>query len=242
MLDGLLPSEKVKGLSHTAYHLDIFAAYIAYISKKPEPPLILVPLNVRSFCPAWDLRPTYQFTFEKHLINNSHLFLRFIEINKSPDQLLANFKKHPVFFQDEQIGTLDEFVYPFTKLSDPRKGFIINYMQPIKEDNQKLASIEKIIKVSQNSDIQILFYYTPIDYTKGNALQIDGFEEVLALNAQKIREDLDKNQAEVYDLSQTVDSSFFSYPVIPNEHLNQRGRMYVAQFLAEKVRGKLSEN
>lgn len=237
MLADLLPERKVGAISHTAYHMDIFLELARYISRQDHKPLLIIPINVRTLCPAWDLRPTYQFTFEKHLINNAHLFRRFIDMNKDVEKELQDFKEYPVYHQKRLIGQLQEFTAPYAKLTDPTKGFIFHYLQPISPDNQKIVSFENLLSNCEEHGIPYLIYFTPLDYTSAEALQIPGFQEGLATNLSLFEEVIQLHEAEdrTLDLSFSLDSAYFSYPILPNEHLTQAGRMFVAAHLRDKI-------
>ena len=242
LLDSLVVKYEVGALSHKAYQLDMFAEYVEYISTQSHKPLLIVPINIRSFSPIWDLYPPFQFPFEKDLINDVNPFIRFVDLNKSRKRETEYFKNIPVFHQEKVIGKLWEFAYPFSVMLDTRKGFIVRYMQPVQQENQKLHSLERVLSLSEKHDIPLIFYFTPVDYTKGESLEIPGFHEQLNDNLSLVKNVLDRYNVESYDLSQAIDSTHFSYTYIPTEHLNQKGRKYLSTFLSKKVSAKLSKN
>ena len=62
ILQGLLPEYKVGEIAHPAYNLDLYLHYVRYILRSAHRPrAIVIPVNMRSFSPEWDLRPGYQF-------------------------------------------------------------------------------------------------------------------------------------------------------------------------------------
>ena len=60
--------------------------------------------------------------------------------------------------------------------------------------------------------------------------------DLLRFAARRVKTILDfteKLGVSVIDLSNDLDSSFFNHPNTPNEHLNEKGRRYVAKSIAD---------
>lgn len=74
MLDLEMVDVKVKDISHGAYHVEIFYSFLKRILKYEYQPKIVLPINLRSFSPEWDLRPGYQFTREKNILEFGLLY------------------------------------------------------------------------------------------------------------------------------------------------------------------------
>lgn len=45
-----------------------------------------------------------------------------------------------------------------------KRGFRYHYMQPIKESNDKLLALEKIVKLANDKQLKVIFYIIPIDF------------------------------------------------------------------------------
>ena len=69
ILQELLPDRHIDQIAHPAYGLDLFYDYVAHMDRHGAWPRTLVlPINLRSFSPAWDMRPAYQFERERGIL------------------------------------------------------------------------------------------------------------------------------------------------------------------------------
>ncbi|HXW01312.1 MAG TPA: hypothetical protein VEC93_23075, partial [Anaerolineae bacterium] len=59
ILRSLIPNHRIGSVAHPAYHLDLYERYINYLVKhNSQVKRVIIPINMRSFSPEWDLRPT----------------------------------------------------------------------------------------------------------------------------------------------------------------------------------------
>ena len=66
MIQDILPHYSIGRISAAAYNMDLFAEIVKYASyHHHDPKIIIIPINLRSFSPEWDMRPEYQFEKEK---------------------------------------------------------------------------------------------------------------------------------------------------------------------------------
>jgi len=236
MMNDRLQDKQVIGISHSAYQLDIFEDIIKYIirNKNKEPITIIVPINLRSFAPAWNLRPTYQFVKEKYYLIGLPYIINFKNYGVISDE---EFYLQPIFFNNRQIvtvGELESKEFQADSLTDLKMGFISNYMQPIDEGNEKLIALEEIDKISkQKSDLKIVFYITPIDLRKAESLNIKNFQPEVLKNIEIIKSRI--KYSELIDLSFHFNSTMFDYRRRPDEHLNMHGRSELAKILSESI-------
>ena len=62
ILQEMLPDFTVGEISHPAYNLDLYLHYVQYMTRSVHRPrVVIIPINMRSFSPEWDMRPGYQF-------------------------------------------------------------------------------------------------------------------------------------------------------------------------------------
>ena len=62
ILQEMLPAHDIGEISHPAYNLDVYLHYIRHIIRSSHRPhVVILPINMRSFSPEWDMRPGYQF-------------------------------------------------------------------------------------------------------------------------------------------------------------------------------------
>ena len=61
-----LPNVHVTKITYPSYQSDVYLAYSEYIArKKDHPRFVIIPINLRSFSPEWNLKPHWQFEDEK---------------------------------------------------------------------------------------------------------------------------------------------------------------------------------
>ncbi|MCQ3980256.1 MAG: hypothetical protein DPW09_43130, partial [Anaerolineae bacterium] len=116
ILRGLLPTHTIGDVAHPAYQLDLYERYVNYlVEHKSQVKTIIIPINMRSFSPEWDLRPTYQFEREKTILTYgpvlSSLFYRLFDTFGLFDSPIsqAEFREATVFNGDQPVGKVAEF-------------------------------------------------------------------------------------------------------------------------------------
>ena len=111
MLRNLLPTHALGDVVHPAYQLDLYERYVNYlVEHNSQVKAVIIPINMRSFSPEWDLRPTYQFEREKTVLTYgllvSRLFYRLFDtlgqFDSSIDQ--NDFLEATVFNGDQPVG------------------------------------------------------------------------------------------------------------------------------------------
>jgi len=235
MLKQMLPRYKIGSVAHAAFQMDVYAAYCQYIVRLAKcPKIIIIPVNMRSFSPQWDLEPLYQFEKEKAFLEGGlrrafytplRVFqYKFSEISR--EQYLDT----PVFKGDAKIGTL-------RKMRGMKKQLILRYLYPLTPEHRKLASLRRIAGLLSRRGIKAIFYITPIDHETGEAYLPGEFERYLARNTRFIHEQLMGSSHRLLDLSQDLSAAHFAWKSKggPNEHLNRDGRQYVAAMLAKEL-------
>lgn len=228
MLDDKL-AQSVTGISFYAYHSELYLEFIKYIHRTvPDKKVtILVPINLRSFSPEWDLRPNYQFLKEKYALNGypywrQFNFKQYEIINK------ATFEQTPILYKNKKIGVvarLEKILPTVARDTSLQYGFIYHYMQAIPSDHRKIKALGEITRYSKSTNLDIRFYFTPIDYMLAEKIGIQDFRAQVSRNKKAIQEGLNDSVIEIVDLSLLLDSTQFDFEKIPNEHLNQYGKV-----------------
>jgi len=246
---GSLIVSKTIGISGGAYQADLYLEFAKYIAKQPyKPQIVIIETNLRSFSPEWDLRPSYQFVKERRILQGFPFYkLNFYEIDE------GTFNKSPVYKHEDKVGTVKDFLTiidsmeticqttsttckPNDNVEATQNGFILFYMYSLNNQHRKVKSIANISKVLSDSDILPLFFIPPIDYKSAENLFGEEFTLQIVRNVSVIKSTIAENNGKVLDLSLSLDSSYFSYNKIPNEHLNQIGRYFVAKKLADYIK------
>ena len=246
MLQELLQDYQVGRLDHPAYNFDVYLAYATFIAHQPQKPkLVIMPINMRSFSPEWDMRPAYQFSQEKrHLYNNNTLFYRTVSRPLSvfhyyeSDITLADYQQTVVYSGTVPMGQVMDFenkAYDNYSEENMRRKLIFFYMYQLTPEHRKVQSMLETAAMFQQHQIEFIFYITPIDVETGTAFLGPIFQQRIIDNTQLIENLLYKEGAEILNLADDLDASYFAWQTYPNEHLNEDGRLFIAQQLAQTI-------
>ena len=260
ILQEMLPGHKVGEIAHPAYNLDLYLHYVRYMlrgSRRPQ--AIIVPVNMRSFSPEWDLRPGYQFDKVKKTLDLglfvSRILGRPLEIFGfyEPSISQETFLNTTVYRGDEPVGTVRDFesvsdqdgsagqgdagfVYhdalPSTEDEEAlRQALIYRYMYRLRAGQRQLQAMLEIAELGRAADVEIVFYVTPINYQQGERFLGEAFLETLNENVALVQLLAQYHRTTVLDLSTGLEA--FSF--VDMEHLRERGKEYVATQLAAAI-------
>ena len=258
----MLPEHKVGEIAHPAYNLDLYLHYVRYILHRAHrPQIIVVPVNMRSFSPEWDLRPGYQFEKEKKTLTMglliSRVFGRPLEIFGlyKPSISQETFLGATVYLGDEPVGTVRDFegavaqdaatagqgdagfVYhdalPSAEDTEAlRQALIYRYMARLKRDQRQLRAMLEIAELGRDNDVEILFYITPLNHQQGQRLLGESFVETLDQNVALVKSLADGREAMLLDMSTDLEAFAF----VDMEHMREVGKEHVAAELAAAIR------
>lgn len=247
ILDEMLTDRDILKVDHGSYETELFNDYLSYIlSKNVKPKTTIVVVNMRSFSPAWDIKPSWQFE-EEHFFLKYPLLRSFykpfgvfklVNTNQIP---IADYLDTDVYSGTEVVGKVKDFDFTtadpnVVTTSDIRKKLIFQYMYNLTPEHRKIKAIKNIVSLAQNANIELLFYITPIDYQTGEKYLPGRFNDQLAANINIIKGVLDSENIDCIDMSLDLDASQFSWTVYPNEHLRIAGKRFVAKKLAQKLK------
>ena len=250
MLAQTLQGYKTITIAYPASAPVIYEAIGRFVVKSsPRPKVLVVAVNPRVFSPEWDKRPVFQFEYAKLSLRywNTPVypFLKLLIALKAFDVnpiSLAQFDATPVYSGDSIMGKVIDFEsIKYLAFSDTNMKKIITYfyMMNVGEDHRQLRALVSLGKLFRNSDTKLLFYLTPIDYQTGETYAGTAFSDQLSKNISLVKESLREVGYEATDLTFSLDSSYFGWKgsetLYVNEHLSDRGRLWVAQKLAREV-------
>jgi hypothetical protein len=246
LLQEMQPNQTIGRISYPAYHLGVFLEYARYIvNQKHLPQVVIIPINLRSFSPGWDLNPGYQFDKEvRFLQQNNNLFVKAFDTSLSifrwykPKITQKTFETTSVYNGSEKVGVVEEFEKIFSEASTlANKGNILiyNYLYDLRPEHRKLQSMLELVDIYHANNIHVILYITPIDYQLGESLLGDSFSEQVTQNTALITSMLAEKDVVLLDLSNCLTSEYFGWHEYPNEHLNENGRFFVAEKLSREL-------
>lgn len=247
MLAALLPDRRLGSVDHAAYHPRLYLSFLKNMIARGTRPLVVVHVNMRSFSTGWHSNPGWQFAKLRVLLDNDHFLFRaffkplaiFKAFSLDPISKTA-FDQMPVKDGDVAIGQIKDFEAPmYAGGSDEaiKNKLIYNYMYALTPDHSFVASLKEMARVAKEKNTPILFYITPVDVATGEKYLGPHFRQRLKDNIDVIRSALAAHQTALIDLSESVPSADFDWlkDRTPNEHLNERGRRFVAAQIAAKI-------
>lgn len=246
MLQKIDPRYKIADLSHGAYHPAIYASYIDYIVRSPhKPKALVIPVNLESFAPNFDMQPGYQFEEETFLLT-SHVpylnsFYRPLAIFGAVKANTITWEEYvhtPVYNEDIQVGIVKDYI-DAQKIASitpehVKDVFVLKYMYNLKADHRKLEALRYAIDIAQGAGIAVYVYITPIDHEGGEKYVGKHFSSHITQNAALVCAVAQLKKVLCLDLSlQLPDKDFnpstLPVPAFPDEHLKKAGRWIVAE-------------
>ncbi|MBU5638943.1 hypothetical protein KOM00_19660 [Geomonas sp. Red69] len=239
-------SEQVVDLSHPAYHLGVYRSFVGYFGSGWGPRALIIPINVRSFSPEWDLRPEYQFGDVSLMLELGRLFsplYRPITAYReyfSPASRCPPWTEARVFDGRLPAGrVLDYENIQGTRLSrdDLRRKVLYLYRCELRPEHQKLQALRELCTRARESRLPVLFYVTPVDHGSIELIY-GGSTAIIDRNVALVIGVVTGNGLPVLDLSHALPPDSFNWKVngYPNEHLKEQGRKYVAAALSGELR------
>lgn len=248
MLQEKIPNLKLSSFDSLAHASEVFLQQIRYITRNEyKPQLVVIPINIRSFSPHWDPRPGFQFEMEKLTLRykNTPVFpyLKFL-INFNLFSLIpfsqAQFENTPVYSGDSLIGVAKDFEYQESeKYSDThqKNKILISYTYTLSKNHRKLKALKETADLLSKNNIKAVFYLTPVDYETAEKFTGDFAKNQMTQNINLIKNSLNKYPVKILDLSFKLPADNFAWKdaLYINEHLNQNGRQFLAQELANSI-------
>ena len=232
--------------SGKGFHLRLFRHFISAMRNNDKKPALLVfPVNMRCFSPQWMYHPRWQFEKEIRIFCKKFKIPYTGPVAKFPDNP-EEYRKIPMICHESNFSAIGDFLKVIKKkeglddneiLFRRRQLFIFHYMYKLSSDNDRLCSLNKIIK---ENNFRLLLYFTPLNYSGGSDLLGNAFSGVIEEHKKIIMNGVlqaQANQNNIYikDYIKLFDSSYFFSKYDPTEHLNESGRKRLSILLAEDI-------
>lgn len=208
------------------YH--ILSAHIKYIG---IPDRIAIMANFETFTGKQHLLPRSQHArliqmISEAIDNQDSELQEYAEIAK---QRFENFKVD--YFTSSQ-STLKEM----SREKNDKIIIRMNYMYDLKEDNEGIVYIKKIMKMCQQYRIKLLFFIPPVNYIYAEKLYGNIFLKKYRANVMKLLNIIKNKNVEALDLSFLLKSEQFADIHTIDETANFEGRKLILSELVEKIK------
>ncbi len=247
MVADMLPQYSVGEISHAAYHIGLYLEFCKYIVKqKHHPSIIIIPINMHSFSPDWDMNPLNQFEREKIILRGGflkHLVLTFYKPLRVFEYSFYTVTREeylntPVFNGKQQVGIIGDFnKIGYTKYSwsNMKNKIMVFYMYSLSRQHRKVQSLKETARLLSRHNIRALFYVGPINYELCEKYWPGQFTQRLAENVQVVRSVLESEGVDLLDLSTTCPANAFMRRIYPLEYVKDKYRLYIAGRIRDLV-------
>ena len=194
------------------------------------------------------MRPEYEYKIELQILNNDlqKIFYELLSVFKDNTTEISTetFLKTSIYKGKEKVGVVSDFIFDDKKITSERirKKFIFHYLSPVEKTHKQIIALKKIIELSKIYNFKILFYIPPVDYKSGEKQCPDEFISITGKSITFIKNIIEKNNSNVLDLSYSLTFDYFSDENYPYGHLNQKGRLFVANLISKWIDENLIEH
>jgi hypothetical protein len=243
----------VVSLAHTAYHMLIYLELVRVFYKTfHNPKIVVLPINMRSFSPQWDYHPSWQFWDEIKATRNYWVKLKNSSIFEDKKDVPNKFifwlyDAMPVYYPEIGLKTVGYFRNIIKSKSQDeyhrafrlKNIFCFHYMHQLVDAHPKIKAFIGILKILNGMGIYVVAYVTPVNWQAGEKYLEGKFVNRVKSNVNLIKAQVDSAcQASLIkfsDLSLLLNSDCFFNEDDPTEHLNEKGRDILADYLKDLI-------
>lgn len=239
---------------YSAYHMAVFHELLAGLRvTKKRPDLVVLPVNMRSFSPQWDMEPKWQYTKEINILRAYRWSVGRIigKLNEGasqvPDYMKLLHYARQVHYPLSTLRSIEQFYNVIDSLpgSDEEKMyrkkqiFIFHYAYPLHRRHAKLTNLFKVLNLLLALKIKVFVYITPVNVMAAEKFIGSGFNRQFSENVRQVTYILEQfsihNAFSFANWSSAFPSNLFFYDDIASEHLNERGRVLLSGNIADGV-------
>jgi hypothetical protein len=112
--------------------------------------------------------------------------------------------------------------------------FKYHYMYELEESHMMLSYLKDTIEKARSKNVRTVVYITPLNYIDGERYVGKKFKNRITKNIEIVKKVLDREKVDYIDLSRTIQPKQFIDQNRACGHVNNEGRKYIAQKIAEK--------
>jgi hypothetical protein len=183
-------------ISESAFNSQVFAMICNCLHRlRRRPNVVILPINLRSFSPAWDLHPDYQFLWETAKLDD---YARHVDMMREPIPTTpvarAVFNAVPVQLPNARTKTIGELYDVISSRTSEEYTpgwkrrieviFTLHYLCRLYPEHRKLRYLGTAIKSLRRGKIDVFLYLTPINYQAGDRFVGPHFSSIVTDNIQ----------------------------------------------------------
>ncbi len=207
------------------YH--ILSAQIKFVTK---PQKVVIMANFETFTGKQHILPRSQ---------HAKLFEMLSESVQHRDEELEEYagvtKERFDNFKVDYFTSSRQAMENMTSGRNDRIVIRMNYMYELREDNENICYMNRIIHMCAENGIRLFFFIPPANYMYAEELFGDKFAEKYGKNVERLKDIVAEQGSEVLDLSYLLTSSQFADIHTIDETTNYEGRVLVKDQLVKKI-------
>lgn len=250
--------EPILAVTFPAFSTLIYQHYLDHLASAPnKPKVVIFPINLRTWSPAWGDRPAYQFASRTGYVDRRRGVLNLAAFAAVLNEQSLNDtwnEQKVVTVAGETLGTNRELtVGPGRDRScgPVRPGSVVcrtlaqwfwwHYGSVASHAAAIDRSLSETISKARSAGIELVIYLTPVNVEGAKA--IDGrLASAIEERAAAVRRLIAREGETVLDLHDAMPSERFHDWGCVCEHLDEIGRKFVAEQVAAAVRTKLQKS
>ena len=148
----------------------------------------------------------------------------------------SDYAQLPVYYGKEKIGVAGDFDNPFVYSPDVesvRKLYVFTFMQNLDKNHEQFKLLNNIIDLAGETGIKLYIYLTPINFEEGARYVGPDFIKQTTANAEVVCSVIKEKNLPCLNLAFSLNSGYFVKPFYVNEHVNEKGRKFIAEQINE---------
>jgi protein O-GlcNAc transferase len=219
-----------------------------------HPGAVILPINIRSMSPSWDLHPINQ---KSEVVSRIRSFLE--EHGYHIDELHGTDKPESASYQDflkisvsypltnwDIIGQFEGIINTRPENDEEKaerykKLFLYHYLHQLRDNNRKFILLKKTVELLISMNVNVFSYITPVNYQAGEEYVGEDFSKILSQNTKMISDyfaSIRDDKVKFQDFSQLLERRFFAHLNDSTEHMNQDGRSILLQNIIQNFPSK----
>ena len=252
MLDELLLNEIVSDITKPAAHSGIYNVLLENVTGKTEVKTVIVTLNLRSFSADWvyseleaplqkemmllkkypPLMNRFLLSFKAYGSNNERK--RFEKINKwRANEFIIPGGKQKTTINQWQNKIDESWIDSNIERRDLAKNYMNNFAQIITKDHPRICDLDNIVALSKSKNWKLIFNVLPENIERIDELVGKDLISIINKNTTFLTQHYTQKGVVVANNLGLVNDEYFFDRKFPTEHYSEKGRMIVAQGLAE---------
>ena len=97
------------------------------------------------------------------------------------------------------------------------------------KNHEQFKLLNNIIDLAGETGIKLYIYLTPINFEEGARYVGPDFIKQTTTNAEVVCSVIKEKNLSCLNLAFSLNSGYFASPIYPNEHLDEKGRKFIAE-------------